>query len=154
MATTPQKHLEVLERRKDVARRYLRGEPQYEIARAFDVDAGTISRDLMALREQWQAEALTDTAELKAMQLAKIDEVERNAWVAFAKSQEDAETIRTHLKARKGKDKNKGPIVRRFGKDRQASGWRYAPPGHDPGLHREALQDPGHIRSGAEAARG
>ena len=96
-----EEQLAILERRKNVARRYLRGEPQHEIARSFEVDAGTISRDLKALREEWKASALADTTEFKALQLAKLDEVERNAWLAWTKSQENAEALKVRSRGKK-----------------------------------------------------
>ena len=89
-----QEKLAILERRKNVARRYLRGDLQHEIARVFEVDLRTIERDLHELREEWRKTALADTAEFKALQLAKLDEVERNAWIGWTKSQENAETLR------------------------------------------------------------
>lgn len=94
--------LAILERRKNVARRYLRGDLQHEIARVFEVDLRTIERDLHELREEWRKTALADTAEFRGLQLVKLDEVERNAWLGWTKSQENAETLR----ARKRGDKS------------------------------------------------
>jgi len=91
----------ILERRRNVAHRYVRGQTQWEIARAFEVDQGTISRDLAAIQEEWKAAALMDLDSRKAKELATVDEVERQAWVAWTKSQENAET----LKARRSGDK-------------------------------------------------
>jgi hypothetical protein len=84
----------VLERRREVARRYSRGEAQWEIARALRVNAATITRDLDAVRKEWRAEALGDLGKVVAEQLARIDECERQAWAGWAKSQENAETLR------------------------------------------------------------
>lgn len=84
----------ILERRKNVAKRYIRGETQWEIARAFEVDQGTISRDLDAIRKLWIEEAVRDMDEIKAKELAKIDTVEAEAWKAWTKSQENAEVMR------------------------------------------------------------
>lgn len=94
----PQEKLAILERRKNVARRYIRGELQHEIACAFEVDVSTISRDLKAIQAEWMAQAVLDRGEWTARELAKIDEVERNAWVAWAKSQENAEVLRAKLR--------------------------------------------------------
>jgi hypothetical protein len=84
----------VLERRREVARRYSRGEAQWEIARALRVNAATVTRDLDAVRKEWRAEALGDLGKVVAEQLARIDECERQAWAGWAKSQENAETLR------------------------------------------------------------
>ena len=92
------KKLVILERRKNVAKRYLRGETQWEIARAFEVDQATVSTDLKAIQKEWLAQALLDRGEWTARELARIDEVERNAWVAWTKSQENAEVLRAKMK--------------------------------------------------------
>ena len=128
-----QEKLAILERRKNVARRYLRGDLQHEIARVFEVDLRTIERDLHELREEWRKTALADTAEFKALQLAKLDEVERNAWIGWTKSQENAETLRA--RKTRGRERDR--------KGEQGPGRRPAFPGHRPGVRREALQDPG-----------
>ena len=90
----PQKKLAILERRKNVAVRYLRGQTQWEIARAFEVTQKTISLDLKAIQAEWLAQAVLDRGEWTARELARIDEVERQAWAAWTKSQENAEILR------------------------------------------------------------
>lgn len=90
--------LQVLERRSRVAARYLRGETQWQIARAFEVDQATISRDLAAIRKEWRASAVRDMDEIKARELAKIDEAEAQAWRAWTKSQENAEVLRARVR--------------------------------------------------------
>ncbi len=95
---TPQEKLAILDRQRNVARRYLRGETQWEIARAFEVDQATISRDLTVLQKQWLEASGIDTAERKAQELAHCDEVERVAWAAWTKSQENAETSRAKVR--------------------------------------------------------
>jgi hypothetical protein len=100
--TTPNERrredLAVAERRKNIARRYLRGELQSEIARAFELSQPTVSRELRAIQKQWLASAALDRGLWTAEQLAKIDEVERHAWLAWAKSQEAAETLRAKMR--------------------------------------------------------
>ncbi len=91
---TSANRLALLERRKNVARRYLRGETQWEIARAFEVNQSTISDDLAAIRVEWLGIAVLDMDAIKAKELARIDEVERQAWAAWTKSQENAETLK------------------------------------------------------------
>jgi hypothetical protein len=95
--------LAILERRKNVAARYVRGETQWEIARAFEVDQKTISNDLAAIRKEWLADAVRSVDEIKARELAKIDECEAQAWRAWTKSQENAETLRARVRG-KGDD--------------------------------------------------
>lgn len=85
----PRVDTEVLARRTEVARRYLQGEMQEEIARAFGVTQGQISHDLKAIRAAWLASAVRDFDAAKAEELARIDEVERAAWEGWKRSQEE-----------------------------------------------------------------
>lgn len=82
---------EVAQRRQEVAERYLRGEYQSVIAQALGVDTATISRDLAAVRAAWLSSAVRDFDAAKAQELAKIDEVERAAWIAWERSTQDKE---------------------------------------------------------------
>src|SRR5262245_48717225 len=95
--------LALLERRRKVTARYIRGETQWSIARAFEVDQATISRDLAAIRNEWLASSLRDFDEARAFELARIDEVERAAWDGWRKSQENAETSRAEIAGGKSK---------------------------------------------------
>lgn len=87
----------LLERRQKVAARYVRGEAQWQIARAFEVDQSTISRDLAAIRKEWLASAVRSMDEVKARELAKIDATEEQAWRAWTRSQEPAEVLRARI---------------------------------------------------------
>jgi predicted transcriptional regulator len=80
--------------RAEVAKLYLRGVGQYDIADQLGVNQSTVSRDLKALQKQWQESALVDIDEMKARELAKIDELERTYWDAWVRSCEDAEVER------------------------------------------------------------
>lgn len=86
--------LATLERRRNVATRYLRGQTQWEIARAFEISQATVSKDLKAIQREWLAESVLHRAEWTARELARVDEVERNAWAAWTRSQENATTRR------------------------------------------------------------
>lgn len=95
----PGERLAILERRKHVARRYLRGELQHEIAQAFEVDQATISRDLRVIHDEWLAQTSIDRAAWIAQEVGRIDEIEREAWLAWKRSQEDAVARRARLRA-------------------------------------------------------
>jgi hypothetical protein len=92
MRLSPTK-LAVTQRRQEVSSMYLRGEPQWKIAHHFGVHPGQISRDLRAIQKQWQEAALFDLDQVKARQLAKLDEVEHKAWLAWDRSCKDAEIM-------------------------------------------------------------
>lgn len=87
----PRVDTEVLARREDVARRYLQGQTQSEIADVFGVSQAQISKDLAAIRAAWLASAVRDFDALKAQELAKIDAVEREYWLAWERSKKDKE---------------------------------------------------------------
>jgi transcriptional regulator with XRE-family HTH domain len=88
----PRVDTEVLARREDVARRYLQGQTQSEIAGVFGVSQAQISKDLAAIRAAWLASAVRDFDAAKAQELAKIDTVEREYWLAWERSKKDKET--------------------------------------------------------------
>ena len=68
------------ERRAIVARLYLRGWRQADIAKKFGVSQQTISQDLATARDEWRREAAESFAEWLAQELAKLAEVERELW--------------------------------------------------------------------------
>jgi hypothetical protein len=84
----------LLQRRKQVAEMYLRGQTQWEIARQVGVNQAQVSRDLKVLRREWLGSALQDYDARKAQELAKIDQVEQEAWAAWKRSQEPVEIIK------------------------------------------------------------
>jgi hypothetical protein len=98
MPHSPNEYAAIRERRHKVAQRYVRGQAQWEIAQAFEVDPATISRDLKAIQAEWLAQAVMDMDAVKARELAKIDAVEVEAWKAWGKSQENAETLRARMR--------------------------------------------------------
>lgn len=74
------------ERRAEVARLYLRGWTQTRIAEFIGVAQPTVSKDLKALQQAWRDAALRDFDEAKARELARLDEVEREAWDAYQRT--------------------------------------------------------------------
>lgn len=85
---TPGGKLLQLERRRNVANRYMRGEAQWSIARALEINPDTVRQDLRAIRKEWLLSALTDYGNRQAQELAKVDEVERQSWDAWTCSRE------------------------------------------------------------------
>ena len=79
-------------RRQDICRRYLQGETQAEIAAAVSLSQGAVSRHLTALQADWLKSAALDFTAAKARQLAKIDNLEREAWAAYELSRQPEET--------------------------------------------------------------
>jgi hypothetical protein len=83
------KHL-VLARRADVARLYCRGVPQHRIAAKYGVTQQLISKDLAAIRSEWQRQMVEFFDAYKAEQLAKLDAMEAEAWRGWRRSLRDA----------------------------------------------------------------
>jgi hypothetical protein len=93
----------IAERRKTVASLYLRGKFQSEISNEVKVDRCTISRDLKVIEEEWLKSGVMDLNAAKARELAKLDEIERQAWDAWEKSRKDAEIMEVTGTAQGGK---------------------------------------------------
>ena len=68
-----------------VAKLYLQGINQSEIAQQLGVNQSTISRDLKTLRNRWLASSIRDFDDARAEELAKIDEQERKYHAQVAK---------------------------------------------------------------------
>jgi hypothetical protein len=84
-----------LYRRKEVAKRYVQGQSQWEIANDLNLSETTVTGDIRTIREQWLASALQDFNSAKAMELAKIDNLEATAWEAWHRSCADQRKITT-----------------------------------------------------------
>ncbi len=78
--------------RRRIADMYLEGRLQVDIAQELGLSTPTISRDIAALQAEWLSSALYDFNEAKAREIAKIDRLEREYWIAWERSCEDAET--------------------------------------------------------------
>ena len=61
---------------------------QTELAERLGVDRSTVSRDLQAVRQQWVEAATADYDTALGEELACLGEIERQAWVAWFKSQD------------------------------------------------------------------
>lgn len=80
------------ERRQEVARLYIQGHSQADIASRMGVNQATISRDLVAIEEEWRERSSSELQRHKTVQLARIDEMERVYWDAWISSKG---TVRT-----------------------------------------------------------
>lgn len=84
----------------EVARMYLAGRYQVHIAKELGITQQQVSYDLKVIRERWVESSLRDFDELKAQELAKIDDAEREFRQAWERSK-NAKQI-THSKKREG----------------------------------------------------
>lgn len=84
--------LQVLERRKVVWERYLKGDPQWVIARDLEISDALVSYDLKELRQEW-AEKYRSLDDQKLEELARLDSLEVKLREAWERSLEDKETV-------------------------------------------------------------
>jgi hypothetical protein len=95
-----QETLQILSRRNKVAAMVLRGESnQLAICKALGMDPSqrsTISRDIKAVKDEWKASAVRAFDEAVGVELAKLDEVEKEAWAAWERSKADRTSSRTN----------------------------------------------------------
>lgn len=85
------KKSEIARDRRNIGRLYLKGDIQADIASALGLSQATVSRDLTVIQAQWKVERVNDFNEKKNIELAKVDNLELEYWVAWKRSQEDAE---------------------------------------------------------------
>jgi predicted transcriptional regulator len=87
----------------EVARLYLEGKYQHEIAEILGVSQQQVSYDLKEIQLTWQDMSVAQLTELKARELARIDNLERTYWQAWEKSQQPKETTSTAKEGEKVK---------------------------------------------------
>ena len=79
-------------RRYDVAQMNLAGMTLREIGEKLGVNAATVCRDLEWVREEWRKAAVEDFDQARAIELARLNLVERKYWEAWKRSTEDKVT--------------------------------------------------------------
>lgn len=92
---TPRKDTEISARRMKIAKLYLQGWYQWDIAKEIGCDQSTVSRNLEAIRKQWKEAAVRDFNEAKEKELAKIDVLEQTYWESWMRSLTEKETTST-----------------------------------------------------------
>jgi len=87
-----QKSVELQDRRTEIAALYVKGYFQFEIAEALGITAAQVNRDLKSIQAEWAETRVEDLQLAKQKELAKLEQVEREAWQAWDRSQKDAVT--------------------------------------------------------------
>lgn len=106
---------EIRRDRETIAKLYMQGKSQYEIAEvinaqySFTITQQQVSSDLKVIRDRWLESSIRDFDAAKSEQLAKIDLMESEAWEAWDKSKETAKVI-----TRKQGGKNAGEVTTRI----------------------------------------
>lgn len=86
------KKLAILKRRQQVAELSLKGWTQSAIAEKLNIAQPTVSTDLKALHQEWIESAAQDVELVRAKMRAELELVKREAWKAWERSQQPAET--------------------------------------------------------------
>jgi len=86
------KKLAILKRRQQVADLSLKGWTQSAIAEKLDAAQSTVSTDLKALQREWIESAAQDAEVIRSKMWAELEMVKREAWKAWERSQQPAET--------------------------------------------------------------
>ena len=95
MPNSRTKDTELAKRRTIAAEMYLNGATRAAIAQEVGVSRATIQSDLAAIRVEWKESRIRDFDEAKALELAKLDNTEREAWAAWERSQKNAVKVKT-----------------------------------------------------------
>lgn len=78
---------------EETSRRYLcLHQTEARIAEDLGVSQSQISRDIGELVKRWRASSLANVEEAKTKELERLYQLEKEAWEAWSRSQEDAET--------------------------------------------------------------
>ena len=91
MPRKTQQEMTIESRRTAVARLYLRGRNQQEIADELGFTRKTVWDDIKEIRKEWQTQRLDDTEALINRELARLDHLEAEAFDAWERSKQDAE---------------------------------------------------------------
>lgn len=108
--------LAIVARRREVVRRYLEGWSQVKIAEAVGVSQFTISEDIKAIHQGWEASAILDWDKLKTKEAEEITHRIEVLWAAWERSCE-LEEVRTT-----GSKRERQAVSEGKGKDKKVTG--------------------------------
>jgi len=101
MATRKRTRTQIVADRAKIAGMYLRGVSQYTIAGQLGITREMVTYDMAAVREEWRKSAVSDLNQARHQELARIDEIERENWIAWEASKTGKEVTTTRQR-RKG----------------------------------------------------
>jgi hypothetical protein len=92
MSITPARRLAIAQRRQQVAKLYLSGKGQVEIGQELNLAQSTICKDLEHIRTAWRESSIRDFDAQRDLEIARLNQIEREAWAAWERSQQPAQT--------------------------------------------------------------
>lgn len=103
--------------RSEIARFYLQGITQIEMAERLGINKNTVTADLKIIQARWRESALVDINEARQIEMARIDQLEREYWRAWENSLRDKITAYTN-----NQRGNSGKKEQQFGDPRYLQG--------------------------------
>jgi len=100
----------ILYNRRTIARQYLKGRNQEDIAEMVNLTQATVSKEIDALKEQWVRSTEVDFAEAQGAALNKVDAMEQEALNQYKKSKRAKKTT-TQKKQPAAMPDNENPEV-------------------------------------------
>ncbi len=94
--------VKIEERRNRVARLYCEGKTQLEIGKQVGISKPTVCRDLKEVRKEWLEQRTSDVEQRALIELAKIDNLEAEAWDSYHKSKAPAVETKTETPDKAG----------------------------------------------------
>lgn len=111
------------ERRHRISELYLRGMTQHEIAREVGVTQQQVSYDLKVIRRALDKQAVENLDEHRRLELARINDLQREYWQAWQESKEQA--TKTHAKKVAGGSGGEGRTETTLVKEERTGDPRY-----------------------------
>lgn len=111
MAANKRSKIQVERDRVEIARLYMRGEMQADIAGKLGLTQQQISYDLKVIHQRWLSSSLINYNEAKAQELAKIDHLERTYWESWERSLEQFTSKTLKLNRSAVRDKDEGALA-------------------------------------------
>lgn len=102
MAAPKRSKTQIEKDRANIAKWYLQGRPQADIAEELGVSRPQICYDLKAIQKEWLKSSLVDFNDAKARELAKIDNLEITHWNAWDRSNKAKRTETTTVRGEDG----------------------------------------------------
>lgn len=91
MPRSRRENVSLSRRRAAVADLYIQGWRQLDIANHVGVAQSTVSLDIAAIHKMWRESSIRDFDVLREGELRKLDRLEREAWLAWERSQKPAQ---------------------------------------------------------------
>lgn len=118
MSVTASRKLVIVQRRQRVADMYLKGHGQMAIAAELGVRQSTVCSDLKYVGTAWRESAIRDFDAARDVELERLARIEREAWAAYERSQQPAQTATVDGQAGSNSQKAKRTVRHQYGDPR------------------------------------